>query len=214
MKEPASPEDGSPAALPPHADPDRWDELIASLRPEAMLVVIASAMSKALREHCSPEDIWQETLAHAWRDRAQHRWTDAAAFRAWLFEIARNRIRETARNMAAQKRSAGRTVKRNFDVALGSTGSTALPGPADSVTPSRIFARDERRAAVEEALSQLPPDVREVMRLHVVEELAMETVAERLGVSVSAAWRRFRKGSEICARILPGWTHEGSGGAW
>ncbi len=198
----------------PHSEPNRWEELIASLRPDAMLAVITSSMKPSLREHCPPEDIWQETLAHAWRDRAQHQWKDLATFRAWIFEIARNRIRETARNMTAQKRDAGRSRPRRFDPSTGTSSSASFVGPADSVTPSRILARGERGAAVEQALSQLPPEVREVMRLYVIEELPMDTVAERLGLSVSAAWRRFRAGSEICARILPGWTHEGSGGAW
>jgi RNA polymerase sigma factor (sigma-70 family) len=179
-----------------------------------MLVVIEAAMSQSLREHSSPEDLWQETLAQAWRDRAQHRWTDATAFRAWIFEIARNRIREAARKLSAQKRDGHRVRPRRSEAASASTQTNVRSGPADSVTPSRVAARGERARAVASALSRLPPDVRDVMRLHAVEELAMETVAERLGMSVSAAWRRFRKGSEICARILPGWTREGSDGAW
>jgi RNA polymerase sigma factor (sigma-70 family) len=202
-------DDASSAASPPHADPRRFEELIVSLRPDAMLAVISSAMSRSLREHCSPEDVWQETLAHAWRDRAQHHWTNARAFRAWLFQIARNRIRETARHALAQERATGRAVVRRVDTS--STGSSVLPsGPTDSVTPSRIAARSERGAALECALSQLPPDVRDIMRLHVIEELPMNVVAERLGLSESSAWRRYHKGSEACARIVP----SASGGEW
>jgi RNA polymerase sigma factor (sigma-70 family) len=177
-----------------------------------MQVVIGSAMSRELRAQCSPEDIWQETLALAWRDRAQHEWRDAEAYRAWLFEIARNRIRETARRMKAQKRGAGQPVLRLADAATGSTSGCLGAQALDSTTPSRIVAHGEKQAAVAQVLSALPDDVREVVRLHLIEEQTMEAVARRLGIGVSAAWHRFRKGAAICARLLPGWTRDASTG--
>jgi RNA polymerase sigma factor (sigma-70 family) len=189
-----------------------WDELVQAVGPAAMQVVIASSMSKALRDHCSPEDIWQETLTHAWRDRAQHRWESTAAFRSWLFEIARNRIREAARNLAAEKRGAGRRTARFSECAPSSTASTSgiAGAPLDSQTPSRIASKEEKRAATREALSALPPELRDVVRMHLVEEATMEAIAERLGIGLSAAWHRFRKGSEMLARILPPGTGDAS----
>lgn len=203
-----------PTPLPPHTDPDRWHELVASVKPGAMLVVIASAMSKELREQCAPEDIWQETLAMAWRDREQHQWRDSDGFRAWLFEIARNRIRETARRLGRQKRGAGHAARPLADPAAGSSSSCVGIQPSDSLTPSRIVARGEKHAAIAETLSRLPEDVREIVRLHLVEELTMEAIAAHLGIGVSAAWHRYRKGAEILTRLLPGWTHDASGSVW
>ena len=115
-----------------HTDPDRWAELIRNLKPAAMLVVIDSTMSKKLRQHCSPEDIWQETLERAWRGRGQHEWRGPAAFRAWIFEIARNRVREVGRSLATVKRGGGQAPLRFSE--LGSTASASTPRgmPADS----------------------------------------------------------------------------------
>jgi RNA polymerase sigma factor (sigma-70 family) len=210
MRESEQAGDRSQADPSPLDDPQEWSELIDRLRPDAMIAMIASAMSPPLREHCSPEDIWQETLAHAWRDREQHHWEDTDSFRGWIFEIARNRIREAARRRAAQKRGDGRVMRRISNASSGTQSSAPIPARIDSVTPSRMLARGERRAAVQQALSELPPELREVMRLHVIEGLAMEAVAQQLDIGVSAGWHRFRKGLEICARILPGWTREGS----
>ena len=188
-----------------HTDPARWEEIVRSMNPDAMQVVIGSSMSKKLREHCSPEDIWQETLTHAWRDRAQHRWESPNAFRAWLFEIARNRIREIARGLAAEKRGAGERTKRFSELGRSSSStSVAANLPLDSQTPSRIVSKDERRAAAREAVASLPADVRDVVRMHLLEEQTMEAIAAKLGIGVSAAWHRFRKGSEMLARLLPG----------
>jgi RNA polymerase sigma factor (sigma-70 family) len=191
-----------------HTDANRWEELIQSINPAAMHVVIGSAMSKQLREHCSAEDIWQETLAHAWRDRAQHRWTGLAAFRAWLFEIARNRIRETARNAKAEKRGGNLRTARFSELraqaAQGDAGSVSISAnlPLDSQTPSRIVSRDEKASITQEALAELPPELRDIVRLHVIEELTMEAIAERLGIGVSAAWHRYRKATESLSRRL------------
>ena len=205
---------GSPPDPRFHTNPDRWSELVEGVGPAAMKVVIASSMSRALRDHASPEDIWQETRGHAWRDRDRHTWAGVPAFRAWLFEIARNRILEAARNMSAIKRGAGARAQPLPSAPESSCGAVAGFPPVDSVTPSRILGRGEKRAALERALAELPSDVAQVVRLHLLEERTMESVAERLGIGLSAAWRRFRRGSEILARILPDWVNDGSSGAW
>jgi len=190
-----SPSDpGEPGSeLSPLGDPARWAALIEDVRPDAILVVIGSSMSKSLREHCTPEDIWQETLAQAWAARANHRWQGSAAFRAWLFEIARNRILDAVRRIGAEKRGAGRQEKRLADMTRPTSSSTSGLNPPDSATPSRILMHAERAAAIQHALAALPPELEPVVRLHLLEELTMDQVAARLGIGISAAWRRFRK---------------------
>ena len=136
----------SPSDPPFHTCPDRWDELVESLGPAAMKMVIASAMSRQLRAHASPEDIWQETLAHAWRDRDQHTWAGVSAFRAWLFEIARNRIHQAVRTLGTAKRGSGQPAQRLSDLAEPASGAVAPNYAVDSVTPSRILSRGEKRA--------------------------------------------------------------------
>jgi RNA polymerase sigma factor (sigma-70 family) len=187
--------------------------LIRSLKPESMIVVIESTMGPKLRQHCSPEDIWQEALVRAWRARAQHEWRGPVAFRAWLFEIARNCVRELGRSLATAKRGAGKAPLRFSE--LGSSPSASTPGglPIDSQTPSRIVARGEKEEALRKALAELPPDLERIVRMHLLESLTMDVIATRLGIGVSAAWHRFRKGSEVLARILPTWTGESSSGS-
>ncbi len=200
----------SPKGTPPHADPRRWDELITRLKPASMVLIIGSSMSRELKQHCSPEDLWQETLSHAWRDRAKHEWRNEVAVRAWLFEIMRNRIREAARSLTSQKRGAGRAARCLTDLRASAATTLSPLLPADSATPSRIVSRAEKARAVEHALSRMPSDLARIMRLHAVEELTMEAIAEKLGLSLSAAWRRYRKGAEIFARFLKS---SGTGGS-
>ena len=193
----------------PLQDPSHWAALIEGVKPDAFLVVIASSMSRSLRDHCSPEDIWQETLVQAWNARAEHRWQGSAAFRGWLFQIARNRIRDAVRRIEAEKRGAGRPGKRLSELESQLSGSASAVLPPDSVTPSRILVHAERAAAMERALGSLPPDLEPVVRMHLFEELTMEVIAKRLGIGVSAAWRRFRKGAELYSRGLSEWESAG-----
>jgi RNA polymerase sigma factor (sigma-70 family) len=189
----------------PHIDASHWNRLIEEVGPAAMQVVIASSMSKQLRSQCTAEDIWQETLANAWRARGQYQWRGRAAFRAWLFEIARNRIRDAARNLQAEKRGAGRPAARFSELESGASKSASSMLPPDSTTPSRKFMRAEKAAALKKALAALPPDVEPVVRMHLVEGLTMEVIAKSLGLGISAAWRRFRKGSALVAELCAEW---------
>ncbi len=193
-----------------HTDASSWAELVGALNPAALQVVIGSAMGRKLREHVSPEDIWQETLTHAWRDRAQHRWRDLAGFRAWLFEIARNRIREAARTVATEKRGGGRRTARFSELAATPSASISADLPLDSTTPSRIVSLEEKKAAAHQALSELPPELGLIVRLYFIEGLTMEAIAERLGIGLSAAWRRYRKGAELLTRLFPPGTGDAS----
>jgi RNA polymerase sigma-70 factor (ECF subfamily) len=170
-----------------------------------MKVVIASSMGRQLRSQCTAEDIWQETLAQAWSARGQYRWRGRAAFRAWLFEIARNRIRDAARNVQAQKRGAGRPAARFSELESGQSKSASALLPADSTTPSRKLMRAEKAAALEKALAALPPDLEPVVRMHLLDGLTMEVIAKRLGIGISAAWRRFRKGSALFKEMCSEW---------
>ena len=205
--DPSSPEQG----LSPHTDPAQWDQLIEGLGPAAILVVIASSMSRPLQAHTSPEDIWQETLADAWRARDQHHWHGPSAFRAWLFQIARNRIRDAARNLRTDKRGEGRPAANFSDLGSGSSQPASGMLPPDSVTPSRILMHAERALAMQGALASLPPELEPIVRLHLLEGLTMEVIAKRLGIGTSAAWRRFRKGSDLFSSRLAAWESDGGG---
>jgi RNA polymerase sigma factor (sigma-70 family) len=186
----------------PLEDSSRWADLITGVRPRAFLVVIAALMGRGLRDQCSPEDIWQETLIQAWHARETHRWQGSSAFRGWLFEIARNRIRDAARRIETEKRGSGRPGTRLSELESQLSGSASAVLPPDSATPSAILMRAERTAAIERALASLPPELEPVVRMHLVEELTMDVIAKRQGVGVSTAWRRFRRGAELCSRAL------------
>lgn len=184
----------SPPADQPHLDHAEWSRLIDRLETPVILVVLSSWMGDVLRGHCTPEDIWQDTLAMAWRDRSSHRWSNLRAFRAWLLGIAKHRIHDTLDRMNAQKRNRGRQP-----TSLEADRERLGPDhdPPRTTTPSRLASAQERADILREALEALPEKYRDVVRLRLMEELTMREVAERVGIGLTTANERFFRGSEL-----------------
>lgn len=195
-----SPDENPLASGAPHA----WDRLIEAVGPAALLVVIESRMSTALRQHLTPEDIWQETLLHAWRDRAQFEWRGLRSFRNWLLTLIDHRISHSAAAAGTQKRGGARAAQP-FSALPDSNGDItglAAAFPAGSTTPSRLAIHREQAAAMHAALDTLSPEQRDVIRLRVFEQLTLEEIAERTGLHVSAVRRRFGQGLQAYETAL------------
>lgn len=179
----------------PHRDPARFDEVVASVTPEAVLAIIEREMGPAARAVCEPDDVWQETLALAWRDREQHVWEGPRPCRRWLLTIAKNRIRHIVRDAARPALFSG------LDVGGATSISQVLP--AGSVTPSRIVRHREEASLVLQALAALPDDERDFVRLHLLEEQTMDETAAALGVATDSGRRREDRGAGERAGCAP-----------
>jgi len=189
-------------ANPLHSQNGRdWNALIEAVGPASLLVVIESRMSEALRRAHAAEDILQDALLHAWRDRQSCEWRGLRSFRSWLLSIIDNRIREAADRLSAAKRGGGRETVPAFP-AMPSGASESAWGPVDSSTPSRIAMFREQAQAIREALTQLPDELRDVVRLRLFDQLPLEEIAMRLSIGESAVRHRFRKGAELYERRL------------
>jgi RNA polymerase sigma factor (sigma-70 family) len=177
---------------PPHLDPARWGELVDSIDAANVFVVLGGWLGSA-RADLSIEDVWQETLWMSWRDRQQHQWVDLTRFRAWLLGIARNRIGDLVRAAGRHKRGRERTA-RFSDLGGGDTVGRLLP--PQSTTPSRVASNLERARWLERVLGELEPELREVVRLRLFEELPMTAVATQLGIPLSTAKHRLVRGMQ------------------
>ena len=168
-----------------------WDELIESIGPASLLVVIESRMGPALRRRYGAEDVFQEAMLRAWRDRASCEWRGVRAFRSWVLTIVDHRIRDLADREGAQKRGAGRA-----EVPASELGGGFPIAGMVTTTPSRVAIYREQARSMREALGALDDEVREVVRLRLFEQLAVAEVAAELGIGESAVRHRFRRGAE------------------
>lgn len=184
---------------PPVDSPAAWDELIESIGPASILVVIDSRMSTALKRRLAPEDIWQEALLHAWRDRHQFTHTGPKGFRSWLLTIIDHRIHEAVVREGAQKRGGG-IIETPASNLAGSrdvcSWNSHPPCPLSSTTPSRVAIYKEQAEAMRTALEGLPEDLRAVVRARLFEQCTLQEAAAALGVTLATVRYRFARGIE------------------
>jgi RNA polymerase sigma-70 factor (ECF subfamily) len=141
--------------------------------------------SRRLRAREDASDVVQKALARAYAERAQLQGETPEQFLAWLVAIVRNVALNTVRaGITAQKRDARREQPLPEEV----------PAPsADGSTPGRHAVRKEEIVRLLAAVDRLPVQEQEVVRLHALEGLSYEKVAEQLGSTkdvVRGVWRR------------------------
>ncbi len=131
------------------------------------------------------EEATQQTFVKAWR--AASTFDSARELGPWLATIARR----TAIDL--HRREARRSTERLADVAGDHPSIVALPPDVD-----RTFDVWTVRQAVDE----LPPDEREIVRLQHLEELTHAEVAERLGLPIGPVKSRsFRAHRRLATRL-------------
>lgn len=109
---------------------------------------------------------------------------------AWLFSVARNKIIDRYR------REAVRPEKADFASSSGTDddGPLLLQEilPDLGNTPDDVLMREAIWDAVTEALSELPPEQREIFIQNEIEEKSFREVAEQTGVSINTLLSRKR----------------------
>lgn len=176
------------------SSPQAWDNLIETIGPASLLVVIESRMSRNLLRRITPEDIWQESLMHAWRDRAQFVWNGPKPFRSWLLTIIDHRIHEAVVRESAQKRGGPDSPGEIPISNLATDKDSQPPCPLSSTTPSRVAIYREQAEAMRAALEGLPDELRQVVQLRLFEQRTLEEVATDLGITLAAVRYRFARG--------------------
>jgi RNA polymerase sigma-70 factor (ECF subfamily) len=116
-------------------------------------------------------DLTAETFAKAFEHRRDFRGASDEQAAAWLWRIARNELARYQRSRTIELAAVHR-------LALDRTLSEQ-----EAVRIERLIAAGELHAQIQAALAVLPGDQQEVIRLHFIDELSYEEMAQRLGVS-------------------------------
>jgi RNA polymerase sigma-70 factor (ECF subfamily) len=151
-----------------------------------LMAFIERQLGGALRRKVEPDDIFQETSADAVRALPEMDLTGRDPF-SWLCQIAERRIVDAHRRFfGAQKRDAAREV--SLGQQRGGTSNVGLIDllVASMTTPSQAFSRNVREARLTDAISKLPEEQREALRMRYVENLPSKQIAEKLGKSDAA----------------------------
>ena len=148
---------------------ENWEAIVD--RHGGPLIMLARQWTNC---HGDAEDVVHEAFVRCWQRRESVREPIAYLYAA---------VREVARKW---RRSETRRMKREQSVAAASV----LLEPPDN--PAVAAERNERREAIEAALTALPTEQREVLVMKIWGELTFAAIGEAVGVSPNTAAGRYR----------------------
>ncbi len=136
-------------------------------------------------DHDAAADMVQDAFVRAYVNLRQCR--DHSRFRPGLFQTLRHRCLDYLKDASRRGVRLDEVVEPLLDEADG---------------PGAVALRNEVRTRVRRALANLPPASREAFVMHYVDGVPYETMAELLGVSVSALKMRALRAREALNAVL------------
>ncbi len=162
-----------------------FDALHAQLRGP-----LTATLRRWLRRDDLVDDALQVTMMKLHGSR--HRYQRGAPVLPWVMTIGRNVALDRLRLRASR------------DQSLEPEQAARIPDPAEPLIRWGEDDEQEVVRAVRDAIEQLPPSSREVVRMHKLEGKAMSEVAEVLGIKEGAARVRAHRGYKALAVLLFG----------
>ncbi|MBM0105118.1 RNA polymerase sigma factor RpoE [Steroidobacter sp. S1-65] len=156
---------------------------------------VLKLVGRFVNDAAEAEDVAQEAFLKAYRALASFR--GDSAFYTWLYRIAIN----TAKNALVSQRR--RPV--DFDLDLQDPDQYERQAKLkEADTPEGVLLTDEIRGVVEEAMEQLPEDLRTAIVLRELEGLSYEEIAEAMDCPVGTVRSRiFRAREAIDKKLKP-----------
>jgi RNA polymerase sigma-70 factor, ECF subfamily len=140
------------------------------------------------RDQAEAEDLVQETFSKALR--AFDSFQPSTNFKAWIFRILRNTFLTSRTGIAASR-----------TVFLEDHPDALDPASADS-TPEDNLIRLDNEAALQAALDQLQPQLREALLLCDVEEIKYKDIAVILDVPIGTVMSRISRARRTLRQLL------------
>jgi RNA polymerase sigma-70 factor (ECF subfamily) len=161
----------------------RGDEAAFDMLHHRFAAAVLAYLTRMVRDSALAEDLLQATFLSF--VRARGRYQEGTNVRAWIYAIATNAARDALRRRRARPER------------LTDTGA-----PPDAVGEPDAPRDPAAARAVEDALASLPPDQREAVVLHKLQELSFEEIAAALGISEGAAKVRAHRGYQRLRQLL------------
>ena len=156
---------------------------------------VASLIGRYVRDVAEVADVTQEAFIRAYRAVSSFR--GESAFYTWLYRIAIN----TARNhLVAQDRRPPATDVDAAEAEQLDLGARLK----DHNTPERLLLQDEIARTINDALAELPEDLRTAITLREIEGLSYDEIAKAMDCPIGTVRSRiFRAREAIDARLKP-----------
>ena len=170
---------------------------------DRMIRYIRRRMPLDLERVLDAEDVLQDAFAAAFQQIGTLRGTTEASFVSWLTTIAQNRLRNVAKAHRARKRGGDGALRAGGRLVTHANGPNG-DGLADDLvdllsrstrSPRSVAGNREYAAMIRQAVTELEPDHRAVLRMRFVENLPHAAIAEEVGRTEAAV-------RQLCLRAL------------
>jgi len=156
---------------------------------------ILAIISRFIRDHAEVHDVAQDAFIKAYRALPNFR--GDSAFYTWMYRIAIN----TAKNHLVARNRRPPSSDVDVDDAEFYSGNDALK---EMNTPEHNLLRDELREVIDQAIRDLPEDLRTAVTLREMEGLSYEDIAAIMDCPVGTVRSRiFRAREAIDKRVHP-----------
>ncbi|WP_226664877.1 RNA polymerase sigma factor RpoE [Microbulbifer aggregans] len=184
----ASPSDSQLVERVQKGDKRAFDLLVLKYQHKIMAVV-----SRYINDHAEVNDVTQEAFIKAYR--ALKNFRGESAFYTWMYRIAIN----TAKNHLVSRSRRPPSSDVDMEDAEYYSGAEAL---RDNDTPENQLFRDQLEATVNQAIRDLPEDLRSAVTLREMEGLSYEEIAEVMGCPVGTVRSRIFRAREAIDRAV------------
>jgi RNA polymerase sigma-70 factor (ECF subfamily) len=147
-------------------------------------------LDRRLRKRLDVSDVLQETYLEALRRLPAYLQQPPAAFGLWLRWLARDRLLVLHRQHLGTDR---RSLRRELPLPPADSSTQFVEALAGNTSPSQAIAALEVAERLRQALEQLDEDEREVILMRHFEHLGNQEIAWLLGLSESAAHKRYAR---------------------
>ena len=131
------------------------------------------------------EDLLQETFLRVYRNR--HSYRRIARFSTWLYTIAGNLARSEYRKRKRRRISSLQSVNKNDE-------EYKMEVPDETFSPDKDTESSIQDFYIQDALTKIPEEFREVVVLRDVQQLSYEEIAEITGLPMGTVKSRINRG--------------------
>ena len=160
-------------------DTEAFDELVTRYRTRVFGMIYNMVYSE--------QDAWdlaQDSFLKAWKSIGRFR--GQSSFYTWIYRIVMNVTIDWLRKK--QVKGGGAEFDDTIQLTQVEPASKTVPKP--EALPHQAMEREEIRACIEKAISQLSPEQRAVILMKEIDDMQYHEIAEALGCSIGTVMSR------------------------
>jgi RNA polymerase sigma-70 factor (ECF subfamily) len=164
---------------------------------ERVLHIVRMRSGPRIRGYLEAEDILQETFIAAVNTFSRFEMRNESSLINWLAKLAEHKIKEAVDYHHAQKRDKRRERALIHVRNAMASGTLQFDPPANVKLPVEEVAQEELKGIMENCISELSPDHREVILLRLYAKGSWAWVAEQMGRPTEGAARELFRRAKV-----------------